>query len=199
VPSFAHASAGKPLVKIGTAIESPQTGETLVFRSTADSSNGRLFQAELSVKPGPYVVRSHIHPRQEESFVVLEGTYGYRIGEQSGVASAGETLVCPIGVPHSQWNAGDGTMRILYEHRPALRSAEIFFETQFGLSRDGKLSADGHIGLLQGAVLLEEVSDFIRPASPPVWLQRVLFPVLAALGRARGHHARYARYALPAE
>src|SRR2546428_3074867 len=28
-------------------IESPQTGERLIFRSTADSSNGRLFQAEL--------------------------------------------------------------------------------------------------------------------------------------------------------
>jgi hypothetical protein len=90
-------------------------------------------------------------------------------------------------------------MRILYEHRPALRSAEIFFETQFGLSRDGKLSAAGDIALLQGAVLLEEVGDFIRPATPPVWLQNVLFPVLAAFGRARGYHARYARYALPAE
>jgi quercetin dioxygenase-like cupin family protein len=187
------------LVKIGTAIESPQTGEKLVFRSTADSSNGSLFQAELAVRPGPYVVRAHIHPNQEESFVVLEGTYGYRIGHQTGVAHPGETLVCPIGVPHSQWNAGDGIMRILYEHRPALRSAEIFFETQFGLSRDGKLSAAGDIGLLQGAVLLVEVGDFIRPASPPLWLQRVLFPVLAALGRARGYHARYAGYALPSE
>jgi quercetin dioxygenase-like cupin family protein len=187
------------LIKIGTEIESPQTGEKLVFRSTADSSEGRLFQAELTVKPGTYVVRSHIHPSQEESFVVLDGTYGYRIGEKTGVAHAGETLVCPIGVPHSQWNAGDEIMRILYEHRPALRSAEIFFETQFGLSRDGKLSAAGDIGLLQGAVLLEEVGDFIRPASPPVWLQRVLFPVLAVFGRARGYHARYMRYALPIE
>jgi quercetin dioxygenase-like cupin family protein len=187
------------LVKIGTEIESPQTGEKLIFRSTADSSNGRLFQAELTVKPGSYVVRSHIHPSQEESFVVLEGTYGYRIGDKTGVAHPGETLVCPIGVSHSQWNAGDGIMRILYEHRPALRSAEIFFETQFGLSRDGKLSAAGDISLLQGAVLLEEVDDFIRPATPPIWVQKALFPVLAALGRARGYHARYARYALPSE
>jgi quercetin dioxygenase-like cupin family protein len=187
------------LVKIGTEIHSPQTGETLTFRSTADSSDGRLFQAELSVKPGPYVVRSHIHPSQEESFVVLEGTYGYRIGERSGIAHPGETLVCPIGIPHSQWNAGDGVMRILYEHRPALVSAEIFFETQFGLSRDGELSPEGDIGLLQGAVLLQVVGDFIRPATPPIWLQNVLFPVLAAVGKTRGYHARYARYALPAE
>jgi len=185
------------LIKIGTVIESPQTGERLTIRSTAESSNGRLFQAELIVKPGSYVVRSHIHPSQEESFVVLEGTYGYRIGDKTGVAHPGETLVCPIGVPHSQWNAGDGVMRIYYEHRPALASAEIFFETQFGLSREGKLSAKGDIKLLQGAVLLQEVGDFIRPASPPIWVQNLVFPVLAVIGRLLGYRARYARFALP--
>lgn len=187
------------MVKIGTEIESPQTGERLIFRSTADSSNGRLFQAELIMKPGPYVVKSHIHPSQEESFAVLEGMFGYRIGDKTGVAHSGETLVCPIGVPHSQWNAGDGIMRIHYEHRPALVSAEIFFETQFGLSREGKLSAEGDINLLQGAVLLQLVGDFIRPASPPIAVQNVVFPALAVVGRMRGYRARYARYALPTE
>jgi quercetin dioxygenase-like cupin family protein len=187
------------LVKIGTEIESPQTGERLIFRSTADSSNGELFRAELIVKPGPYIVRAHIHPSQEESFVVLAGKYGYQIGDRKGVAQPGETLVCPVGVSHSQWNAGDTVMRIYYEHRPALTSAEIFFETQFGLSRDGKLSPKGDISLLQGAVLLQEVGDFIRPSSPPVAVQNALFPVLAKLGRIRGYQARYQKYALPIE
>ncbi len=185
------------MVKLGTEIESPQTGERLIFRSTADSSDGRLFQAELIAQPGGYVVRSHFHPNQEESFVVLEGLFGYRIGDKTGVGRPGETLVCPPGVPHSQWNAGDGAMRVYYEHRPALVSAEIFFETQFGLSRDGKLSAEGDIPLLQGAVLLSVVGDFIRPASPPIAVQDVLFPVLATVGRLRGYRARYTRYALP--
>jgi quercetin dioxygenase-like cupin family protein len=183
------------MIPIGTAIESPQTGERLIFRSTSDSSNGELFQAELIVQPGPYVVRSHIHPMQEERFVVLDGRYGWRIGGKSGVAVAGETLVCPAGVPHSQWNAGSTPMRIYYEHRPALTSAEVFFETQFGLSRDGKLTDDGDIRLLQAAVLLDEVSDFIRPASPPVWLQKLLFPTLGKIGRSRGYRARYPEYA----
>jgi quercetin dioxygenase-like cupin family protein len=187
------------LVKIGTEIESPQTGERLIFRSTADSSNGQLFRAELIVRPGPYVVRAHIHPSQEESFVVLEGAYGYRIGNRTGVAEPGATLVCPVGVSHSQWNAGNGILRIYYEHRPALTSAEIFFETQFGLSRDGRLSPKGDINLLQGVVLLQEVGDFIRPSSPPIAVQNALFPVLAVLGRMRGYHARYQKYALPTE
>ena len=113
---------GARLVKIGTEIESPQTGERLIFRSTADSSNGQLFRAELIVKPGPYVVGAHIHPSQDESFVVLEGAYGYEIGDRKGVAQPGDPLVCPVSVPHSQWNAGAGILRIYYVHRPALTS-----------------------------------------------------------------------------
>jgi len=85
-------------------------------------------------------------------------------------------------------------MRIYYEHRPALRSAELFFETYFGLSRDGKLSSTGEMNLLQATVLLVEVSDFIRPETPARFIQGVGFPVLAALGRALGYRARYTRY-----
>jgi mannose-6-phosphate isomerase-like protein (cupin superfamily) len=187
------------VVRIGTEIESPQTGERLIFRSTADSSGGELFQAELLMAPGPYVVKSHIHPIQEERFVVLEGQFGWRIGKETGVAGPGETLVCPVRVPHSQWNAGDGPLRIYYEHRPGLTSAEIFFETYFGLSRDGRLSRKGDMKLLQGAVLIQEVGDFIRPASPPLFMQDPLFAPLAAAGRARGYRARYPEYALPTE
>jgi mannose-6-phosphate isomerase-like protein (cupin superfamily) len=185
------------MIAIGITIVSPQTGEQLTFLSTKDSSNGQLFRAELVVQPGSYVVKSHIHLLQEESFVVLEGRYGWRIGKETGVAEPGTTLVCPPGVPHSQWNAGDVPMRIYYEHRPALTSAEILFETQFGLSRDGKLTASGNIPLLQAAVLLEQVGDFIRPAFPPLWAQGLLFPPLAVVGRWCGYKARYPEYQSP--
>ena len=185
------------MIPVGTTITSPQTGETLTFRSTRESSNGELFRAEVVMQPGTYVTRSHVHPSQEERFVVLEGKFGWCIGTKSGVAGPGETLVAPIGVPHHQWNAGDTPIRFYYEHRPALESAEIFFETQFGLSRDGKLKKkDSDFPLLQGAVLLEVVSDFIRPTNPPVWLQKIAFPVLAPIGKMFGLRARYKRYQL---
>jgi quercetin dioxygenase-like cupin family protein len=183
------------MLKVGTVLDSPQTGERLIIRSTAESSRGELFQAELIAEPGSYVVRSHLHPSQEESFVVLEGSYAFRIGDREGTAHTGETVVCPVGVPHSQWNAGTGVMRILYEHRPALESAELFFETYFGLSREGRLLPSGDMRLLQAAVLLTAVADFMRIASPPLLVQDLAFPALAAIGRARGLRARYARFA----
>jgi quercetin dioxygenase-like cupin family protein len=183
------------MIPLGTVIDSPQTGERMIFRSTADSSGGELFQAELIVQAGSYVVRSHVHPSQEERFVVLEGRYGWRIGDQSSIAGPGETLICPIGVPHSQWNAGDVPMRIYYEHRPALTSSEVFFETQFGLSREGKLAPSGDIPMPQAAVLLAEVGDFIRPEKPPFRVQDLVFPPAALIGRLLGYRARHAKYA----
>ena len=183
------------MIRVGTVIESPQTGERLVFRSTAESSNGELFRAELTSQAGPYVVRSHLHPSQEERFVVLDGVYGYKIGNQTGTGRQGEVIICPVGVPHSQWNAGPGVMRIYHEHRPALESAELFFETYFGLSRDGKLLPSGDMHLLQATVLLTAVADFIRIASPPLFVQDLVFPVLAVIGRAAGYRARYPEYA----
>src|SRR5438552_5488691 len=179
------------MLKVGTVLDSPQTGERLILRSTDESSNGELFQAELIAQPGSYVVRSHLHPSQEESFVVLEGVYGYRIGDRTGTGHPGETIVCPVGVAHSQWNAGPGVMRIYYEHRPALESAELFFETYTGLSREGKLLPSGDMRLLQATVLLTAVADFVRISSPPLWVQDLTFPALAAIGRARGYRARY--------
>ncbi len=39
------------------------------------------------------------------------------------------------------------------------------------------------------------VADFIRIASPPLFVQDLAFPMLAVIGRARGYHARYPEYA----
>jgi mannose-6-phosphate isomerase-like protein (cupin superfamily) len=185
------------VVALGTEIESPQTGERLTFLSTADSSDGELFRAELVMQPGDYVVRSHVHAKQEESFVVLEGRWGWKRGRETGVAEAGETVAIPPGVPHHQWNAGDVPVRVHQEHRPALPAAEVFFETYYGLSRDGKLTRKGDPNVLQAAVLLPEVGDFIRPSSPPLFMQDALFAALAAIARRRGYRARYPEYALP--
>jgi hypothetical protein len=53
-------------------------------------------------------VRSHVHPRQEERFVVLEGRFVYQIGDHEGVGRPGETLACPVAVPDSQRNPAMG-------------------------------------------------------------------------------------------
>jgi hypothetical protein len=96
-------------------------------------------------------------------------------------------------------DAGDGQMRMLYEHRPALDAAEIFFETYFGLSRDGKLQKNGDVNPLQASVLLPVVADFLRPTFPPLWSHGPLFTALRPIARCLAYRARYPEYALPTE
>ena len=67
--------------------------------------------------------------------------------------------------------------RVIWQTRPAMRT-ETFFETIWGLARDGKVSEDRSPGLLQIAVLGSAYSDQFRLTSPPYGLQRILFFIL---------------------
>ena len=122
----------------GKVIESPDT--RLVFKETAKDTNGELLRFEQFVQKDHAPVPAHVHGRQEERFVVLSGRMGVRAGEKEIVLGPGEEIVVPPGTPHTFWNASpDGeVLHHAVELRPALKS-EVFFETVFGLQRDGRL------------------------------------------------------------
>jgi len=198
-----HAAAGaptslvagtRPEATVGAEILNAVSGERLIFLQTHRSSGGALFQARITMPPGHYVIDSHFHPKQEERFEVEAGRVAIMVGGALRYLGPGEDVVVPVGVLHSYWNAGGEPLQILYEHRPALISAEVFFQTYFGLSRDGKLSSTGVMNIFQAAVLIEDVGDFIRPPNPYPPLQDVLFKPVAQLGRALGYRPWYPQY-----
>src|SRR3954462_9530441 len=60
---------------------------------------------------GPAGVRMaplHVHHRDDEAWYVLDGALGVRLGEEEGVARAGDAILAPRGTPHTFWNAGPG-------------------------------------------------------------------------------------------
>jgi len=79
------------------------------------------------------------------------------------------------------------------ELRPA-GNFEIFLETTAGLAAAGKVNAAGVANPLQTAVILQEYWDVLRLVSPPQWIQKPLFAVLAPVGRLLGYRPDY-RYA----
>ncbi len=173
----------------GKVVESPDT--RLVFLKTAADTDGRLLRFEQVVQRDHAPVPAHIHPRQEERFRVLSGRMGVESGGRGQVLEAGEEISVPPGTPHTFWNAGDGELRHTVELRPALKSEE-FFETIFGLQRDGRLVAGRPPNPLMMAPVVVEHGNWL--AGPPVFLQRLVFPVLAGLGRLFGHKASYPEY-----
>ena len=175
----------------GKVIESPDT--RLIFLKTAADTDGELLRFEQLVQKGHTPVPAHLHPRQEERFVVLSGRMGVRSGGRERVLEAGEEAVVPPGTPHTFWNASQGEeeLRHTVELRPALES-EGFFETVFGLRRDGKLVAGRPPNPLMMAPVLVEYENWL--AGLPVPAQKALFKPLALVGGLLGYRASYPKY-----
>src|ERR671916_3388662 len=181
------------MAKAGEEIYNPVQGDWIVFKETARDSNGELLSAELVVSPrggNPL----HVHPRQEEYFKAVAGTLSVQVGEELRSLAEGEEAVVPPGTPHRWWNEADEEAHVLVELRPALNT-ETFFETVYGLARDGKTDENGVPNLLQQAVTLTGVNEGeIYLAWPPIPVQKIFLAALAPVGRLLGYKDHYPKY-----
>jgi mannose-6-phosphate isomerase-like protein (cupin superfamily) len=55
----------------------------------------------------------HLHRSEDEAWYVLEGSLGFRTGDDEVTAEAGRSVIVPAGMPHSYWNAVDTRTRYL--------------------------------------------------------------------------------------
>ena len=174
----------------GVVLENPVTGQRIVFEQTAGDTDGELLEVEsVYTQPTPSRPPVHYHPAQEEHFEVLAGKLCVIIDGERKTLDEGETLVVPEGTPHTMWAESAG-VRVGWQTRPALET-EAFFETVYGLARDGKVNSKGTPNLLQSAVIARSYAREFRLASPPWPVQRLLFAVLAPIGKLLGYRATY--------
>lgn len=181
------------MARCGDVLEHPVTGERIVWRRVARDTGGELLEGDMFARPGAHPAAAHVHPNQEECFHVLAGSVKLRVGGEESVLSAGQRGSVPAGRPHTWWNVGDDEAHILVEFTPAMRT-EMFFETFFGLAKDGKTNKKGLPNLLSMATILREYDDEVRLARPPLVVQRALFRPLAAVGRRLGYRGWYPQY-----
>jgi quercetin dioxygenase-like cupin family protein len=181
------------MARSGDALEHPVTGERLVWRRVARDTNGEVVEGDLFALPGAHPAAAHVHPNQVERFGVLEGTITLRIDNDEQTLTAGQWASVPTGRPHTWWNGGDIEAHVLMQVTPALRT-EMFFETFFGLAKDGKTNSKGLPNLLSMAVILREYHDEIHLARPPVAVQGAVFAPLAVVGRRLGYRGWYPAY-----
>lgn len=185
------------MARAGDVIEHPVTGERVVWHSVAADTGGDRLELELFAQPGGFVAAAHVHPNQEERFEVVAGKLAMVVDGEERTLGPGDVAVVPPGRPHAWWNAGPVEVRIKGEIRPALRT-EHFFETFFGLGRDGKTNRRGLPNPLQLAVLMREYEDEMRLAKPAFVIQRMLFAPLAVIGKAFGYRSRYPHHSAAA-
>jgi quercetin dioxygenase-like cupin family protein len=179
------------MAKAVDSIDNPVTGERIVVLQSAQETDGELFAFELTVKPHGFVAVEHIHLKQEETFEVTRGTIRFRINGQEADAVVGQSVVVPSGTPHSWWNASDEEVAATVWLRPALNT-EAFFETFFGLARDGKTNKRGLPNVFQTAVLVADYQDVTKVLLPPP--VQILLKLLTPLARLLGYRSSYRQY-----
>ena len=175
----------------GQVIENPLSGERITIRQTAAQTGGALLAWELELAPGGRVPASHAHPRQEETFTVLEGRMRFRVGWRRQVAGPGDTVTVAPGTVHHFANPGPGPARVAVQTRPALAMQDLL-ETAAALARDQHKAARARPRLADLALFMR---DFEREVAAPVLPGpvRLAARLLARLAGARRPGHRYRR------
>jgi len=175
------------MVRIGDVIDNPVTGERMTFLLTGRETAGELLSIDMRVRPGGFIPSEHIHPEQEERFLITNGEIALRIAGEERRYGVGARISIPAGTPHVWSNSGAEELRVLLEFRPAGRFGE-FITTFFALSRSGRTNRRGvPTNLFQLAATFAAYADVIRATRPPRSMQRLLFALLNPIGRRLGY------------
>ena len=170
----------------------PATGETIEFTTVAVDGEG-LVRFNWRSAPGG-IITEHVHPRQEERFTITSGEAHFTINGEQRTAGAGETIVVPAGIRHSEGNHGSADIEGVVELRPALHTKE-FHEAVAGLVADGRTTPRGAPkNPLQLGATFWHFRHESRVTSPPIWVQNVMLPILWAMAKVFGVRPYYAHW-----
>jgi mannose-6-phosphate isomerase-like protein (cupin superfamily) len=67
-----------------------------------------------------WIAPLHVHHADDEAWYVLEGTLGFRLGDDEIEAAAGSAVLARRNTPHTYWNAGGQPARYLLVLTPRL-------------------------------------------------------------------------------
>jgi hypothetical protein len=155
------------------------TGEWIEYTTVAEDTGGELVRFNWRSMPGG-VITEHIHH--------------FTVKGEVRIAEAGETVIVPAGVPHSEGNTGATEIEGTVELRPALHTKELH-EAFAGLIADGGTTPRGAPkNLLQLGATFWYFRHESRVTWPPIWAQNLFLPplsVLAKLARVRPYYERW--------
>ena len=171
----------------------PATGESITFTATPQDGGEDVVRFNWRSLPGGSITE-HLHPYQEERFIISAGEAHFTLDGEARVVGPGETIVVPVGLRHSESNPGTVAIEGVVELRPGLRSKEMH-EAFGGLAAEGKTTSRGAPkNPLQLGATLWYFRRENQVTSPPAWVQTLILPPLAALARVFGVRPYYERW-----
>jgi len=163
-------------------------GERLTFLRRISGPAGDRLEVENVVTPGSGPPM-HVHHYQDEVVTVRTGRIGYqRLGEPPQFAGPGETVAFKAGEAHRFWNAGQENLVGAGYIEPA-DNIEYFLGALF---ESRKSSGGVRPNPLDVAFLIRRYRSEFGLAAVPAFVQRLLFPILVAIGTLTGRYGKYA-------
>ncbi len=178
------------MAHVGATIENPLAGESLTFVATCEDGSATLVCdiATVAGAPGP---PEHMHPSSSELFEVQQGAITVEVDGVLHSLQSGQSLTVQAGMAHKFASdpEQDGRTRVTFDVPGRIEDQLVTFSE---LARAGRLSADGRPSMQQVAVTFSQLTRDTRATVAPWVAQRVLFAVLAPIGRLRGLKPFYA-------
>ncbi|WP_369132954.1 cupin domain-containing protein [Modestobacter sp. I12A-02662] len=109
-------------------------GLGVAFKLWGEDTDGSIAVVEHPFAVGTYV-SAHLHTREDEYSIVLEGEIGFRSGDREVVLGPGGYITKPRGELHAMWNAGQVPARMIEIISPA--GFEGFFRDVADLAEAG--------------------------------------------------------------
>jgi len=116
-------------------LRNPFTGQTIRFVSETPE----LLVMESTYAAGGAPAPAHLHPAQDERFVVLDGAVRTSVDGEARTLREGDELEIPAGTAHEFGGHPDQAGTVRWEIRPALRTREFFERLHAAL----RAAADG--------------------------------------------------------
>jgi quercetin dioxygenase-like cupin family protein len=184
--------------------ENPTVGQRSRILTLPAESSGRQFVVEYVTRlyGGDHANAAHLH-NYTETFEILKGRARYRLGSEVKTAAAGDRIEIPPMTPHQHpWS--DSLQELHVRHTavadpPDLRGLNASLQADItiqGLARLGLVDGKGLPSLLQLAVLLDTTMPATYLDGMPIAIQRILYRVLAPIGRLVGYKAAYREHGM---
>jgi quercetin dioxygenase-like cupin family protein len=122
-------------------------GIGVVFKLGAEDTTGALSVVEHPFEVGA-LVPPHLHTREDEYSIVLEGEIGFRSGDREVVLGPGGYITKPRNEMHAMWNAGTERARMIEIISPA--GFERFFAELADLVEGGAFRMEAMAGIAEG-------------------------------------------------
>jgi len=117
-----HSSASGARLKVvqpgGGQVGDLAEGVGVIFKIDGDDTGGALSMVEHTFAVGA-LVPPHLHTREDEYSIVLDGEIGFRSEDQEVVLGAGGYIIKPRAEVHAMWNAGTTPARMIEVIAPA--------------------------------------------------------------------------------